>query len=266
MPTWPAATTAAAFQAEQGPLDLQVERCAERWEQLDALATAFITAALRDLGLFTRAGDHHRPDELVLSGHVAPAHEHLVTRWLGHLAADGLLERSDADTFTAVERSRIRSSPSAWPRPGGRSRAASPCSPTCVRCGTQLVPVVTGEESALATLFPDGSYETVDFLYSEWAVARYFNGIVRAAPVPGRRGRVRPLQVLELGAGTGGTTAAVLPGLPAERTGYTFTDVSDFFLTRAAERFAEFRSCTTSCSTSSGPRPSRASRRAHTTS
>ncbi len=51
--------------------------------------------------------------------------------------------------------------------------------------------------------------------------------------------------MLEIGAGTGGTTAALLPALPAERTSYTFTDVSDFFLARAAERFATTRSCAT---------------------
>jgi SAM-dependent methyltransferase/acyl carrier protein len=49
----------------------------------------------------------------------------------------------------------------------------------------------------------------------------------------------RPLRVLEVGAGTGGTSAAVLAALPADRTNYTFTDVSDFFLTRAAERFVD---------------------------
>ena len=99
--------------------------------------------------------------------------------------------------------------------------------------------VVSGEEPALTTLFPDGSYETVDFLYHHWAVARYFNGIVRAAVVAAANARPeQTLRVLEVGAGTGGTAAAVLPALPAERTSYTFTDVSDFFLTRAAERFA----------------------------
>ncbi len=45
------------------------------------------------------------------------------------------------------------------------------------------------------------------------------------------------MRVLEIGAGTGGTSASVLPAMPADRTSYTFTDVSDFFLARAAERF-----------------------------
>jgi SAM-dependent methyltransferase/acyl carrier protein len=71
-------------------------------------------------------------------------------------------------------------------------------------------------------------------------VPRYFNGIVRAAVAAAAASRHgRPFSVLEIGAGSGGTTAAVLPALAADGTAYTFTDVSDFFLVRAAERFAE---------------------------
>ena len=110
------------------------------------------------------------------------------------------------------------------------------------RCCEQLTAVVSGRESALNTLFPGGSYETVDFNYGSWAVPRYFNAVVRAAvegAVAARAGG--RLRILEIGAGTGGTTAAVLPALPTEGVSYTFSDVSPFFLTRAAERFAEHR-------------------------
>jgi SAM-dependent methyltransferase len=71
-------------------------------------------------------------------------------------------------------------------------------------------------------------------------VARYANAIVRAlveAFVHGMPAR-RPLRFLEIGAGTGGTTASVLPVLPPERTVYDFTDVSDLFLARAEGKFA----------------------------
>jgi SAM-dependent methyltransferase len=100
---------------------------------------------------------------------------------------------------------------------------------------------VTKAESALDTLFPGGSYETVDFLYHRWAAARYFNGIVRAAAeaaVGARPGRM--VRVLEVGAGTGGTAATLLPAMPPERVVYHFSDVSDFFLARARERFAAY--------------------------
>ena len=48
----------------------------------------------------------------------------------------------------------------------------------------------------------------------------------------------RPVRVLEVGAGTGATTSALLPVLPPDRSRYWFTDVSDFFFDRARERFA----------------------------
>jgi SAM-dependent methyltransferase len=106
-------------------------------------------------------------------------------------------------------------------------------------CGHSLSAVLTGAESALETLFPGGSYETVDFLYHHWAIPRYYNGIVRSV-AESAANQGRPLRVLEVGAGTGGTTAAVLPALPHDRTIYHFTDVSDFFLGRAQDRFAAY--------------------------
>lgn len=48
----------------------------------------------------------------------------------------------------------------------------------------------------------------------------------------------RTLRVLEIGAGTGSTTAALLERLPSDRIRYVFTDVSPRFLTAARERFA----------------------------
>ncbi|WP_078965735.1 type I polyketide synthase [Streptomyces aureocirculatus] len=50
----------------------------------------------------------------------------------------------------------------------------------------------------------------------------------------------RPLRILEVGAGTGGLTAALLPLLPADLTRYCFTDASPFFFSRARKRFAAY--------------------------
>ncbi len=55
-----------------------------------------------------------------------------------------------------------------------------------------------------------------------------------AATVP--RGRV--LRVLEVGAGTGGATGAMLAALPRARRHYVFSDISQGFLTAAASKFA----------------------------
>jgi hypothetical protein len=48
----------------------------------------------------------------------------------------------------------------------------------------------------------------------------------------------RPMRILEVRGGAGGTAAWVLPILPAERADYLFTDPSDAAIGRAAHRFA----------------------------
>jgi acyl transferase domain-containing protein/trans-aconitate methyltransferase len=239
IPAWPAIVAAVESQADQAPLDLRVDTYAERWALMDRIATAAIVKAFGSMGLYSAQGEQHRVDELVAAGHFLPTYRHLAERWLGHLADDGLLIRAADGAFR-----------SATPLPDADLDAlladaepvftgAEALLEYLQRCTGRLAAVVAGEESALTTLFPDGSYDTVDFLYHHWAVARYFNGIVRAAVVAVANARPgETLRVLEVGAGTGGTAAALLPALPVERTSYTFTDVSDFFLTRAADRFA----------------------------
>jgi malonyl CoA-acyl carrier protein transacylase/SAM-dependent methyltransferase len=244
-PMWAAAAAAAALQADSGPLDLDVDSYPQRFELLERLAGAYIARAFRSMGLFTQAGEAHRVDELFDAGHIgetampfAEGYEHLAGRWLEHLVDDGLLT-TDGDRFVSSTPLPDVDVESIVAEAEIAFEGIEPLLDYVMRCGDDLDAVVTGRETALNTLFPEGSYETVDFVYGGWAIPRYFNAIVRAAATAAANARPgRPLRVLEIGAGTGGTTAAVLPALPADRTSYTFTDVSDFFLARAAERFA----------------------------
>ena len=109
-------------------------------------------------------------------------------------------------------------------------------------CGEQLSDIVAGRKSALESLFPDGSFELATALYERSAAMRYVNGL--AASAVAALSHAMPsgseLRVLEIGAGTGGTTGAILRALPPERTRYRFTDVSDAFLANARERFAGY--------------------------
>jgi SAM-dependent methyltransferase/acyl carrier protein len=109
------------------------------------------------------------------------------------------------------------------------------------RCGERLPELMTGRANALDTLFPDGSFATAEFFYRHWALPRYFNGIVSSAVsswirhVAGDR-----VAIVEIGAGSGGTTSAVLPTLPPGAVDYWFTDLSEHFFNRAAREFADY--------------------------
>ncbi len=110
------------------------------------------------------------------------------------------------------------------------------------RCGGELARVLTGNQDPLQLLFPGGSFAEARQLYVESPYARTYNGALGEAlqaaiatlPSSAR------LRVLEIGAGTGGTTTYVLPLLPADRVEYTFTDLSPLFLDRAAAQFAAY--------------------------
>ena len=109
-------------------------------------------------------------------------------------------------------------------------------------CGEKLPGVITGQESPLETLFPGGSSTLAERLYAGANINRYANAIAGAAvEAAARTSRAdRPFRILEVGAGTGATSATLLPLLDPGRSAYVFSDVSDLFLTRAREKFAAF--------------------------
>ncbi|GHE43560.1 type I polyketide synthase [Streptomyces longispororuber] len=109
------------------------------------------------------------------------------------------------------------------------------------RQADKLDDVLRGRRDPVELLADDTSVRMLEQFYDTAPVCRFHNRIaqrllreiVRAWPAD------RPLRVLEVGAGTGGTTAALLPVLPADRTTYCFTDASAFFFARAQKRFAD---------------------------
>ena len=109
------------------------------------------------------------------------------------------------------------------------------------RCGEQLAGVLTGQVDPLGLLFPSQGVRADD-LYRDAPAAQVFNGLVRQsvqealATLPPNR----HLRVLEIGAGTGGTTGFVLPVLPVGRTDYNYTDLSAGFFDAAAARFRSY--------------------------
>ncbi|MFI6517753.1 SDR family NAD(P)-dependent oxidoreductase [Spirillospora sp. NPDC050679] len=108
------------------------------------------------------------------------------------------------------------------------------------RVAYRLPQILRGTCDPLELLVPDGVMDSLEQFYDLAPTLRFHNRIAQeilrrvVAHWPGDR----PLRVLEVGAGTGGLTAALLPLLPAERTRYLYTDISSFFFSRAQKRFA----------------------------
>ena len=201
---------------------------------LERLAWTYAVDALSDLGWSPSAGETVEAAALRAKLGVLPEHERLFGRMLGMLGEAGVLAAAGA--------------PGVWRATGRELAAASgealdfdgSIEGTLLsRCGPALASVLRGETAPLRLLFPEQGVGAGD-LYRGAPAFRLANaalaeavGRATAGLPPGRR-----LRILEVGAGTGGTTGSILPLLPRDRTDYVFTDVSAGFFGAAEERFA----------------------------
>lgn len=207
---------------------------------LDALCTSYILNALRTLGADLQVGarlDTKALQDILL---VLPRHTRLFARMLDILAEDGHLQRSGFEWVVVQLPDAI--DPEAQ---HDAVRAAHPEGHAALdltaRCGRELARVLRGQTDPLQLLFPGGSLAEMERLYQTSPPASSYNQLLGEALKPVRDSWAvgRPLRVLEVGAGTGSTSAYVLPMLAGTTVEYTFTDVSTLFLNRAREKFAD---------------------------
>ncbi len=106
------------------------------------------------------------------------------------------------------------------------------------RCGAAVADVLVGQADPLTLLFSSGE-PTAGDLYLKSPVARAANRMLgdAVAALLDKLPEDRRLRVLEVGAGTGAGTSAVLPELPVGRFDYTYTDISAGFFAEAEGRF-----------------------------
>lgn len=109
-------------------------------------------------------------------------------------------------------------------------------------CLEQLPRLLKGEADPLALLFPRGEAETARATYQSTPAARWSNALVAgviAEQVHHINSAGRTARLLEIGAGTGGTTEEVLSRLADADYEYLFTDVSRYFLDTAEQRWPQ---------------------------
>ena len=203
------------------------------------LCATAIVRALAAIGCPLNPGLRFEAGEVAQRCGVLPRHRMLFERLLEILAEDGVLRR-DPDGWRCAQL--LPAEPADWKALETRHPAFAAETTIAARCAGDLAGVLQGSIDPLDLLFPGGSTETAERLYSESPSARTFNSLLAqvATAAAASADSSRTLRVLEIGGGTGGTSTFVLPLLSAERTRYVFTDISPLFVARAKERFSSF--------------------------
>jgi len=233
---WVEICEAAAHQASRGRLDLNLAEYPKRWAALDKLVTAFIITAWRQLGLYRTAGEGHTAESLIQKSGIRAGYRKMMQRWLEQFAGEGLLAK-EGKRFVALQplpEPRLQPLISAVLETFTSDRAIAEWA---IDSGGQLGDLLIGRETPLAKLFPGGSFARAEDLYERAAYSTYCASIQRGALEVFLRVRRDGCELLEIGAGSGGTAAQLIPVLPSNAI-YHFTDVSDAFLRHAEKKFA----------------------------
>ncbi|MEX3556994.1 MAG: amino acid adenylation domain-containing protein [Burkholderia sp.] len=220
------------------------------WTELDRRLRGLLCAQLRRLGLFDQAAVSWDGEQLRRKLGVIDDYR----RWWDEccteiLEADGWIRTRQrrVELLRALSLEQADALWQDWERDKAgylqdpQLRAALLLVEDCLR---HLPEVLRGRTTATSVIFADGSTSKVAGLYQGTAWTDSFNHQVadtveayvhhRLAAEPQAR-----LRVLEVGAGTGGTTAKVLPRLAAigaPMLEYCYTDLSETFLAQARER------------------------------
>lgn len=232
-------TTARAAADAAVDTDFDAQQCLSARDDLDLFGLRAMARVLRDaLPDGTALHAEHIADRLG----AAPRHRWLLRRWLTELTEHGWLDHDPDHGYRSLRESGTPA----------RADLAEVCAdlgfaPELARffdrANRQLPQLLADRVLAQELLFPGGDFLTAEAAYRDNPVNRYLNAAtseITAWVVRQLAGARDPVTILELGAGVGGTTADIAAALNDSHVDYYFTDLSNFFLTAARDRFAAY--------------------------
>ncbi len=242
------AAAASAFAEKDDP------RQAER--ELGAFAFRWVLAILQKMGVMREPGESRDVDQLKALLDIAPRYDRYFEALIRKLAEKGLIT---LDGRGLVTTERVRDG--ALDVAGGLAGHVAAFQesfrkdyPSCAGllgfmscCLSRFEEILTGRIDIADVLFQDGNMDVFGDVFHGDPVADHFNRLVAEAVrslVTRRRddgAGVEKIRIVEVGAGTGGTTAAILEAIAplSGAVDFCFTDISPSFLRHARRRFAQ---------------------------
>ncbi|MFC7544024.1 methyltransferase [Siccirubricoccus deserti] len=209
-------------------------------DRLDRLAASRMLAQWQRHGVFAAPAQRCTRAEIAQALRLHAGHARLLAAALDLFGQRGWI-RQDGEAWcalpTALEASRD------WQAAQDALAAAEPTLAPHLelldRCMASLDGILDGSIPASEAFFPDGSMELLARVYAGDDNAAFLHGAAAQAVVQAVRAAGASPRVLEIGAGTGGTTGPVLHALrrAALSAEFVFTDLSPRFLQQARERF-----------------------------
>jgi acyl transferase domain-containing protein/acyl carrier protein/SAM-dependent methyltransferase len=230
--------TVAASVADQPQMALAtLQRLRDASSALDEYCVPLLVNMFQAMGVFTRIGEEHDAANLRNWLGIAPSQFRQYEALLGVLERAGILRVASTVIVRCLPDDRGRMTLAELQAAHPEVAAHADLVTACLAAGDAML---RGTTPATDVIFPQGRTALVERIYTGNPSIDYFNRQL-AAQVRELASRVSgPLRILEIGAGTGGSTAGVLDALQAgaSRTRYVCTDKSPGLVQHARKRFA----------------------------
>ncbi|VAW80204.1 Polyketide synthase modules and related proteins [hydrothermal vent metagenome] len=206
--------------------------------QLDNVSIEYIIQLLNNLGFDHSVTDSFTVKSLLKQIDILPKYHQLLERFLSILTLHKHLSESEGQ-WQVLD----------WPSPLSPDQHLQQLSNQyssyqseinlLKSCGNNLSKILSGELEATEIIFPDGDISAASDLYHNSPILHTLNSLARSSiqAIIDALPAGRLLRVLEIGAGTGGTTSKVIDLFSDVNSEYYFTDISQIFLSNASNTY-----------------------------
>ncbi|NML68960.1 amino acid adenylation domain-containing protein [Chryseobacterium sp. RP-3-3] len=220
------------------PQRFNVER--ETVSLMEKILFQGLIAVIHNLGLRENGNQLSKIGELAVQLDILPKYERLFTELIEELVQNGYLTLSGDYLHISSEIRSIDNVLSDLADFGKTYPDFEPHTRLMNLCFAVYGDILTGKKRATDIIFPLGSLELVEGIYNGNKQADYFNELLAGLVQTGVASTAgKKITILEIGAGTGGTTKCVLNKLITQKEfiDYHFTDLSKSFLFNAESLF-----------------------------
>lgn len=210
------------------------------WEYQNNLYLISVCKALKQLSIYQSIGESYTLDEIIGQCQIAARYRKWLLRGLKELTKAGWLEQQGEHFKNIVDLPIIVSQ--SLP---AEIQSNLSCSDEFVRNWIALMPkapletlaeIITEKIHSAEIYISDDTQAIYQLMFAD---CNTLAKVVMSAYLKTLESE-QPLRILEVGAGHGLTASYLLPLLPSDRTTYVFTDISNFFLQRAKDNFADY--------------------------
>lgn len=216
----------------------------DNWREVELWSRGLLLEVFQKLGVFRRSGERYGKKELMERLGIKAGYRRLYEALLTILAGAGFIQL-DGETVLGLPvldeaglQNELRALSDQKSHLVTKSSELEPHIELLWVCLRHYADILRGKVPATDILFPNASMELVERVYKGSVVVDYFNSLVAQSVLAFIEMRLpylaedERIRILEVGAGTGGTSAFVLEAIRryGKRLEYVYTDLSSAFI------------------------------------